>query len=135
MKNRFLNFFSTHWLFVLLNIIILIGTIFSKVFGDVYIQKNDLYSFNLHSIYIFVILPIYSLIYGFLSYVVYKKIWFQQLLLAITLLLGFLITELISVETNGLIFGVLILTPIFTLFSIFTSLTTKIICKIISVMK
>ena len=135
MKNRFLIFFNAHWFFVLLNIIMLIGTIFSNVFGDVYIQKKSLYSFNLHSVYVFVILPIYSLIYGCLSYVIYKKIWFQQILLAITLLLAFLITELISVEPNGLIFGILILTPSFTFFSIFTSSITKIIYKIIRTMK
>ena len=135
MKNRFLNFFSSYWFFVFLNIIMLIGIVFSKIFGDVYIQKSVLYSYNLHSIYVFIIIPIYSLIYGVLSYFVCKKISAPQILLAITLLLGFLIVELISAEGIGLIFGILILTPCFIVFSIFTSIITKIIFRIISAMK
>ena len=135
MKKRFLSFLRVYWFLVLLNIIMLTGIVLSKVFGDVYIQKNALYTYNLHSIFVFVVLPIYSLIYGCLSYIVCKKIWLQQILLMITLLLGFLITELISVKTNGLIFGVLIIMPCFKFFSIFTSITTKIIYKIISVIK
>lgn len=135
MKNKLLNFLKKYWFFVFLNIIMLTGTVLSKVFGDVYVQKNELYSFNLHSIYVFTVIPIYSLIYGCLSYVVCKKIWFQQILLALTLFLGFLITELISVEANGLIFGVLILIPCCTIFSILASAITKVIYKAISAMK
>lgn len=135
MKKKFLLFLNDHWFIILLNTLMLIGTVFSNIFGDIYIKKNTLYSFNLHSIYVLVVLPIYSLIYGCISYVVYKRLWSQQILLAIALLLAFLITELIAVESNGLIIGIIILTPSFTFFSILSCFITKIIYKIIGVMK
>ncbi len=126
MKNRFLNFLRKYWFLVLLNLIILIGMILSKIFGDVYIQKNVLYSFNLHSVYVFAMLPIYSLLYGCLSYIVCRKIWFPQPLLAITLFSGFLISELFPVGDSGILV-ILILIPCFTFFSIFTSAITAFI--------
>lgn len=126
MKNEFLNFLKKYWRLVLINLIIVIGIVLSKIFGDVYIQKNALYSFNLHSVYVFTVLPIYSLLYGCLSYTVCRKIWFQQLILAIALLLGLLISELFSAEDSAILV-ILILVPCFTLFSIFTSVITAFI--------
>ena len=131
MKNRLLIFLRKYRLLLLLNIIMLIGIAFSKIFGDLYIQKRDLFSFNLHTIYIFAVLPIYSFIYGCLSYIICKKVWFPQILLAVAMILGFLLAELISFGDNGLIVAVLILTPSYTIFSIATSAVTKTIYKIV----
>lgn len=132
MKNRFLNLLRKYRLLLLLNIFILIATVFSKIFGELYIIKRDFFSFNLHTVYVFAVLPIYSIIYGCLSYIICKKVWFPQMLLVVTMVLGFLLTEFLinfGNGDNGLIVAVLILIPCYTIFSISVSLITKIIYK------
>ena len=129
MKNRFLNLLRKYRLLLLLNIFILIAMVFSKIFGELYIIKRDFFSFNLHTVYVFAVLPIYSIIYGCLSYIICKKVWFPQILLAVAMILGFLLAELISFGDNGLIVAILILIPLYTIFSIVVSAVTKIIYK------
>lgn len=117
MKKKLFDFSRKYWFVLLLNLIILIGTVFSKVFKDLYVNDSGYFSITLYSIFVIVILPICSAVYGCLSYIICKKIWIQQLFLAITLLLGFLIVEFIGLTV--------IIVPCFTIISIFASLITK----------
>ena len=127
MKNRFLDFFRKDWLSFILCIIMFVGIIFSRIFGNVYISENSFYSFNLHTIYVFIGLPIFSLIYGCLSYIVCKKMWFQQILLATTLLLGLLIVE----ATTGIHLGTRVVIFLLISFNVLCSLLTSSITKLI----
>ena len=111
----------------------LIGIVVSKIFGDMYVQKSIVYSYNLHSIYVFTVLPIYALIYGALSYIVYKKIGPQQILLAIAAIFGFSIIEII--EESGLIIAILILTPCYVLISLIGSQISALFCMIVKQIK
>ncbi len=117
MKKRVFDFLRKYWFVLLLNLIILIGIVFSKYFNDLYVNDSGYFSITLFSIFVIVILPICSVAYGCLSYIVYKKIWIQQLFLVITLLLGFLIVEFIGLTV--------IIVPCFMIISIFASLITK----------
>ncbi len=117
MKKHFHNFFYQYRLLVLFNIIIIISTVLSSVIGDIYVVQNEVLSYNLHSIFVFRILPVYSLLYGIVSYAFYKKIRYPQFLLLTTLAFSFLFAELVSLDISGLIVGFLILTPCYMVVS------------------
>ena len=111
MKKHFHNFFYQYRLLVLFNIIMIISTVLSSLIGDIYVVQNEVLSYNLHSIFVFRILPVYSLLYGIVSYAIYKKIRYPQFLLLTTLVLSFLFAELISLDISGLIVGFFLVTP------------------------
>ena len=117
MKKALLKLFYQYKLLVLFNIIMIISTVLSSVMGDIYVVKNEVLSYNLHSIFVFRILPVYSLLYGIVSYAIYKKIRYPQFLLLTTLVLSFLFAELISLDISGLIVGFFILTPCYMVVS------------------
>ncbi len=117
MKKHFHNFFCQYRLLVLFNIIMIISTVLSSVIGDIYVVRNEVLSYNLHSIFVFRILPVYSLLYGIVSYAIYKKIRYPQFLLLTTLAFSFLFAELIPLDISGLIVGFFILTPCYMVVS------------------
>ena len=81
MKNGFLNFLKKYWLCILLSIIMIVGFLLSTRYADLYEtgKRGDLIRFNLRGL--FCSLPLYSLIYGCLSYIKTKRIWIPQLIL------------------------------------------------------
>ncbi len=117
MKKHFHNFFYQYRLLVLFNVMMIISTVLSSVMGDIYVVQNEVLSYNLHSIFVLRILPVYSLLYGIVSYAIYKKIRYPQFLLLTTLVLSFLFAELIFLDISGLIVGFLILTPCYMVVS------------------
>ena len=116
MKKILAQLFHQYKLLLLFNIIMMITTVLSSVMGDIYFVQNEV-SYNLHSIFILRVLPVYSLLYGILSYAIYKKIRYPQFLLLTTLVLAFLFSGLISLDISGLIIGSLILTPCYMVVS------------------
>ena len=135
MKKHFHNFFYQYRLLVLFNIIMIISTVLSLVMGDIYVVQNEVLSYNLHSIFVLRILPVYSLLYGIVSYAIYKKIRYPQFLLLTTLVLSFLFAELISLDISGLIVGFLILTPCYMVVSFVGIAVILIPCKLINEIK
>ena len=135
MKKHLHNFFYQYRLLVLFNIIMIISTVFSSVMGDIYVVQNEVLSYNLHSIFVLRILPVYSLLYGIVSYAIYKKIRYPQLLLLTTLVLSFLFAELISLDISGLIVGFFILTPCYMVVSFVGIAVILILCKLINEIK
>ena len=117
MKKVLLQLISQYRLLVLFNIIVIISTVLSSAMGDIYVVQNEVLSYNLHSIFVLRILPVYSLLYGIVSYAIYKKIQYPQFLLLITLVLSFLFAELISLDISGLIVGFFLLTPCYMVVS------------------
>lgn len=83
MKNWFLNFLRKYWLCVLLSVIMVIGLSLSTVFADLYESGRGYIRFDLRELYLIFGLPLYSLIYGCLSYIKTKRIWVPQLILCI----------------------------------------------------
>ena len=131
MKKALLKLFYQYRLLVLVNIIMIISTVLSSVMGDIYVVKNAVLSYNLHSIFVLLILPVCSFLYGIVSYAIYKKIRCPQFLLLITLVLSFLFAGLISLDISGLIVGSFILTPCYMVVSfIGTAITAYIYCLI-----
>ncbi len=131
MKNRFLGFLKKYWICILLNLILLLGMFLSKCFGNLYVIKNDLLSYNLHTLYVIKAIPIYSFVYGCLSYFVCKKIWIPQLIFAISTILSFVLIASISKVVKDLIIGVLIITPFYLICSTIGTLITIVIYRMI----
>ena len=104
-------------LIIVFNIIMIIGTVLSAVKGDIYVVDNQVLSYNLHSIFCLAVLPVYSFLYGIISYAIYKKILHSQILLLITLVLSFSFAELFVLDTNSMIFGVFFFTPVYMVLS------------------
>ena len=97
MKTWFLNFFKKYWFCFLLSVIMVIGLSLSTIFADLYESGRGIIRFDLRELYLIFGLPLYSLIYGCLSYIKVKKIWIPQLILCIVAFLywfRFDITEL-----------------------------------------
>ena len=85
MINRFLNFLRRYWICILLSVIMVIGLHLSSRYADLYEtgSAGDMIRFDLYDLYIVYAMPLYSLIYGCLSYIKTKKIWFPHLILCI----------------------------------------------------
>ena len=83
MKNRFLSFLRKYWFCLLLSIIMVIGIHLSTRYADVYKTGNvgDMIRFDLGELYLIFGLPLYSFVYGCLSYTILKKAWLPQLIL------------------------------------------------------
>ncbi len=86
MKKRFLSFFRKYWFCFLLSTIMVIGITMSTRYADLYKtgSDGDMIRFDLGDLYLIFGLPLYSLIYGCLSYIILKKVWFPQLILFAT---------------------------------------------------
>ena len=135
MKKVLAQLFYQYKLLLLFNIIMIISTVLSSVMGDIYVVQNEVLSYNLHSIFVLRILPVYSLLHGIVSYAIYKKIRYPQFLLLTTLVLSFLFAELISLDISGLIVGFLILTPCYMVVSFVGIAVILIPCKLINEIK
>ena len=81
MKNWFLNFLRKYWLCILLSVIMVIGLSLSTVFADLYESGRGYIRFDLRELYLIFGLPLYSFVYGCLSYTILKKAWLPQLIL------------------------------------------------------
>ena len=83
MKNRFLSFLRRYWICILLSVIMVIGLHLSSRYADLYEtgSAGDMIRFDLYDLYIVYAMPLYSLVYGCLSYIIVKKTWFPQLIL------------------------------------------------------
>jgi len=135
MKKVLAQLFYQYKLLLLFNIIMIISTVLSSVMGDIYVVQNEVLSYNLHSIFVLRILPVYSLLYGIVSYAIYKKIRYPQFLLLTTLVFGFLFAELISLDISGLIVGFFILTPCYIVVSFIGIAVILIPYKLINALK
>ncbi len=86
MKNRFLAFLRRYWLCILLSIIMVIGVSLSTRYADLYETGSgaDMIRFDLGDLYLIYVIPLYSFVYGCLSYIILKKVWLPQLILFTT---------------------------------------------------
>lgn len=126
MKNKALNFLKTYWFCILLSIIMVVGMFLSTVFADLYERGSGYIRFDLQALYLIICMPLYSLIYGCLSYIKTKKVLIPQLVLyLITSIYYFsanlIIDKEIDVWKNILIFSVY---PV--IFSVIGASVTKI---------
>ncbi len=95
MKNRFLLFLKRYWLCLLLSVIMSAGFLLSTIYAGTYKIGSGMLQFDLSILYLIYVVPIYSLIYGGLTYVKIKKVWGPQLFLYFTTVISLFYTNLV----------------------------------------
>ena len=133
MKNRFLDFLRKYWLCILLSVIMVMGVSLSTRYANLYESgsDSDMIRFDLRDLYLIFGLPLYSLIYGCLSYIKAKKIWFPQLILCIVAFLYWF-----RFDINALAWaGTFIWSAYPVIFSLTGTTITAFICYIIKSIK
>lgn len=81
MKNKVLSFLRKYWLSISLSVIMVIGILVSTRYADLYHNGSEILPMDMRGLYIIYVMPLYSLIYGCLSYIKTKKIWLPQLII------------------------------------------------------
>ena len=105
-----------------------VGMFLSTVFADLYERGSGYIRFDLQALYLIICMPLYSLIYGCLSYKKTKKVWIPQLILYLITFIYFfganlIIDKEIDAWKNIFIFSVY---PV--VFSVIGASATKIGC-------
>ena len=85
MKNRSLSFLKKYWFCFLLSVIMIVGIYLSSRYAYLYEtgSASDTIRFSLGDLYLIYGMPLYSLIYGCLSYIILKKVWIPQMILGV----------------------------------------------------
>ena len=117
MRKALRHLLCKYKLIIVFNIIMIIGTVLSAVKGDIYVVDNQVLSYNLHGLFLLDVLPIYSFLYGIISYAIYKKILYPQILLLIALVLSFFFAGLFILDMNSTISGAFFLIPCYMVIS------------------
>ena len=67
----------------LISIIMVIGISLSDIYADLYKtgSSGDMIRFDLGDLYLIFGIPLYSFVYGCISYIILKKAWLPQLIL------------------------------------------------------
>ncbi len=131
MKNRFLSFLRKYWFCFLLSIIMVIGISLSSRYANLYESGSGMIRFDLRELYLIFGLPLYSLIYGCLSYIKTKKIWFPHLILCIVTFLFWFRFDIKALAWAG----TFIWTAYPVIFSLIGVGITAFICEIIKAIK
>ena len=129
MKNRFLIFLRKYWLCILLSVIMVIGVSLSTRYADLYESGSGMIIFNLRDLYLIFGLPLYSLIYGCLSYIKTKRIWIPQFVLYLFAFLYWLILDINALALAWA--GIFIWSVYPVIFSLIGTAITALICFII----
>lgn len=116
MKKAFRHLLCNYKLIIVFNIIMIIATVLSAVMRDIYVVDDQMLSYNFYTIFGFEVLTRYSFLYGIISYAIYKKILYPQILLSIALVLSFFFVGLF-IGSNNTFSGILILTPFYVILS------------------
>lgn len=130
MENRFLNFLRKYCLCFLLSVIMVIGIFLSTVFADLYVIGDELI-FDLSTLYILYVVPIYSLIYGCLSHIKVKKIWIPLLILYTVTCIYFFGTNLIIDKEFDAWSNILVFSMYPVIFSLFGAGITAFIYNVV----
>ena len=135
MKNRFLNFLRKYWLCISLSAFMVMGIALSTRYANLYKSgsANSMIRFNLRDLYIIFGLPLYSLIYGCLSYIKTKRIWIPQFILCVSSFLYWLILDVYALAIAGA--GTLIWSAYPVIFSLIGASITAFVYYIIKSIK
>ena len=93
--NRIFNFLRKYWLCFLLSVLMVVGMALSTIYKDVYEIGDGMIRFDLQALYLIYGIPLFSLIYGCLTYLKTKKTWLPQLVLYAITGIYFSLTNLI----------------------------------------
>ena len=131
MKNKFLKFLSKYWICFLLSVIMIVGLSLSTRYAHLYESGSGMIRFDLRETYLVGIVPLYSLIYGCLSYIKTRKIWISQFILGIVVFLYWFRFDIDTLAWAG----TFIWTAYPFVFSLIGTFVTAFVCYIIKSLK
>ena len=105
-----------------------VGMFLSTVFADLYERGSGYIRFDLQALYLIICMPLYSLIYGCLSYKTTKKVWIPQLILYLITFIYFFSANLIIDKEIDAWKNVFIFSVYPVVFSVIGASATKIGC-------
>lgn len=132
--NKIFKFLCKYWLCFLLSVLMVFGMFLSTVYADLY-ESGSYIRFDLQSLYLIIGMPLYSLIYGCLSYIKIKKIWPPQLILYSITCIYFFVANLIIDKEIDAWKNILLFSVYPVLFSIIATSITAYIYYIIKSIK
>ena len=132
MGKKFLQFLKKYRLCILLSSIIIIGMFLATVYADLY-KSGGYIRFNSQAWYLIFGLPIFSLIYGCLSYLKMKKVLIPNSILYVIVCIYFLITNSIIYKASAwvIIFIVSVYPVIFSLIGVGITVFIRRLIKVI----
>lgn len=135
MKKRFLKLLQKYLFCSLLNVLMGIGIFLSTYYAETYVIGSDMIRLDLSILYTLYFIPIYSLIYGSLSYVKIKKVWAPQLILYFITAISYLLINLIIDKELDAWKNILVFSVYPVIFSLMGTGITALIYKIIKSIK
>lgn len=135
MKNRFLKLLQRYLFCLLLSMLMGIGIFLSAYYAKSYKIGSDMITLDLSSLYTIYFIPIYSLIYGSLSYVKVKKVWIPQLILYFITTISYFVLNLIINKDVDAWKNILIFSVYPVIFSLIGTGITSFIYNIIKSIK
>jgi hypothetical protein len=112
-----------------------IGIFLSTYYAGTYVIDSDMIRLDLSTLYTLYFIPIYSLIYGSLSYVKIKKVWAPQLILYFITAISYLLINLIIDKELDAWKNILVFSVYPVIFSLMGTGITALIYKIIKSIK
>ena len=101
MKKRFKDFIKKYWLCFLLSVIMILGMYLSDYYSDLYISGRGTIRMGLGGLYLLLIVPLYTFIYGCVSFAILKKIWVPQFVLYVIVFFYGLIFDIDYPDLGG----------------------------------
>ena len=135
MKNKLLDFLKRYGILIILSLIYPLVMVYFRIFGNTIITRNALGYFGVYELYIIFILPALQVIYGCITYAVTKKILVPNAIPAVIYFVYFLPGALNFKRAEDVFVSIVIFVLVPVAFSVFGTLATAGIYKMVDVMK
>ena len=135
MANGFLKLLRRYSFCLLLSVLMFIGVYLSTYYAESYKIGSDMLTFDLSLLFVIYVIPIFSFIYGSLSYVKIKKVWVPQLIIYFVTFISYFNTNLIMEKEIDAWKNILIFSVYPVIFSLIGTSITALIYKIIKAIK
>lgn len=135
MKNKLLDFLKRYGILIILSLIYPLAMVYFRIFGNTIITRHALGDFGVYELYIIFILPALQVIYGCITYAVTKKILVPNAIPAVIYFVYFLPGALNFKRAEDVFVSIVIFVLVPIAFSVFGTLATAGIYKMVDVMK
>lgn len=136
MWTKVLKSLHKYWLCFLLSLLLAAGISLTTHFDDSYISGDGYIQFDLRELYLVILLPVLSFIYGFLTYCITKNAWIPQLILLVIIFLYWFLFHMLEALAGGYhIWAEIIWTIVPVVFSFIGTIISIFVCWIIKYIK
>ena len=135
MKNKLLDFLKRYGILIILSLIYPLVMVYFRFFGNTTITRHALGDFGVYELYIIFILPALQVVYGCITYAVTKKILVPNAIPSVIYFVYFLPGALRFNRAEDVFVSIVIFVLVPIAFSVFGTLATAGIYKMVDIMK